>query len=63
MRKLVLVIALAVLPTASGCSFFHEDYPDDSCESNRDCFQAMGETCNLTTKTCESAGDGDGDGD
>jgi hypothetical protein len=63
MRKLVLVIALAALPLSSGCFFFHDDYPDNSCEDDRDCFGAMGETCNEATKTCETAGDGDGDGD
>jgi hypothetical protein len=63
MKRLVAVVALAALPLGSGCFFFHEDYPDDHCESNNDCFGAQGETCNMTTKTCESAGDGDGDGD
>ncbi len=60
---IAVAAALLLLP---GCALF-EDRPDRSCKNNIDCFQAQGERCNVTTKTCEIPADAaallDEDGD
>jgi hypothetical protein len=46
------IIAMICAVALAGCTLF-DDRPDNSCKSNNDCFQAQGEVCNMTTKTCE----------
>ncbi len=52
-----IVVVATLLVGMAGCSLFHDDYPDRSCNTDVDCFRAQGETCNLATRTCESAPD------
>ena len=51
----LLMSGLIVVTTAtiSSCFLFHDSYPNNSCESNLDCFQAAGEICNTATGECE----------
>ena len=54
MKRLLLSVALATaLASTGGCFLFHDDYPDDTCENDLECFRSQGETCNLTTNRCE----------
>jgi hypothetical protein len=48
-----IVVALAC--TLGSCTLFLDELPDRTCETNRDCFVAQGEICNLTSKLCEMA--------
>lgn len=57
LRTVLPAAILLALVQQGGCSLFHDDYPDDRCESNRDCFQQQGEVCNLETRRCESGVD------
>lgn len=52
-RALMIAFAAAWLGGASGCFLFHDDYPDDSCETDLECFVSQGETCNVRTSRCE----------
>jgi hypothetical protein len=47
------ILAVMVSVALGGCTLF-DDRPDHSCKTNSDCFTAQGETCNVTTKTCEA---------
>ena len=59
MKRLITTFALVIgLGSASGCFLFHDDYPDESCESDLECFRSMGEVCNTDTRTCEVPGTG-----
>jgi hypothetical protein len=51
-RRLAVVVLLAL----GACSLF-ESLPDKSCSKVQDCFQAQGETCDLTTHTCVAGPD------
>ncbi len=53
LRTVLPALVLIGLVHQGGCSLFHDDYPDDRCEQDRDCFQEQGETCNQETKRCE----------
>jgi hypothetical protein len=55
-RSLLSCLALAAL-LGSGCNLLDDDYPDESCESDSDCFRAQGEICNTATRTCEPRAD------
>ena len=58
MKALLATVLFAVLPiVGGGCNLIDDDYPDDSCESDMDCFRAQGEVCNMTTRTCEPRAD------
>ena len=46
----LLVVAMAAAVVAS-CSYFHDKFPDDSCQTGMDCFKGI-ETCDTTTHTC-----------
>jgi len=48
--------ALAALLLA-GCPLSHDDFPDRSCMTDRDCFRAQGEQCNQSTRLCEMTPD------
>ncbi len=56
-RPLLIAAVCSVALGFSGCFLFHEDYPDDTCESDMDCFRAQDEVCNLETNTCEPRAD------
>jgi len=45
LRTLLCAGLLALSAAVSGCSFFHDDFPDRSCNTNEDCFVAQGEIC------------------
>lgn|GEM_PF-4278935 len=49
MKRLGAVLMLATL---SGCFLFRNDLPDDSCESDQDCFRAQGEVCDVEAGQC-----------
>lgn len=48
MRALAFALALA---TAS-CTWFDDGPPSRSCRTDRDCFVAQGEVCDVSTHTC-----------
>lgn len=51
--------ALALCAAAIGaCTLFDPAPPDDSCETDSDCFRAQGESCNSMTHKCEVRPDG-----
>ncbi len=35
-----------------GCFIFHDDYPDNTCESSDECFAAEGERCDVERGVC-----------
>jgi hypothetical protein len=51
------VIALAA-SAIGACTLFDDDPPDDTCDTDNDCFQAQGEGCNQMTHRCEVRVDG-----
>lgn len=38
--------------TLGGCAWFDDGPPSRSCRSNRDCFTAQGEVCDVATSEC-----------
>ena len=54
---IVVVVFCAAALAFGGCFLLHDDYPNDTCESDMDCFRAQGEVCNLTTHECEIRAD------
>jgi hypothetical protein len=52
MRRRFVSLALLLSFAVSGCFLFREDFPNDSCNSNVDCFRAQGEVCDLELKKC-----------
>lgn len=56
-RSILFALVIAGSLGLGGCFLFHDDYPDDSCETTDDCFAAQGEVCNIETNTCEVPAD------
>lgn len=56
LRAVIPAVLLLGLIQQGGCSLFHDDYPDDRCDRDSDCFEAQGEVCNLDTNRCEAGG-------
>ncbi len=47
-----IAIAAALLGALASCSLFGSELPDNSCESDLDCFRAQGEVCHLDRNEC-----------
>ena len=47
-KRALLVLALA-LPA---CTLFDDGPPDNTCSSDKDCFRAQGEHCDLAKHEC-----------
>jgi hypothetical protein len=58
-KKLALVatLACALGAAVTSCTLFDDDPPDDSCDTDADCFRAQGEVCNLQTHRCQVRAD------
>ncbi len=50
-------VAICLLSLAGGCFLFEDEYPDEACKSDLDCFRAQGEVCDLESRRCEPAAD------
>jgi hypothetical protein len=53
MVRWLLAVSLGLSLCVGACTLFDEDPPDDTCESDTDCFRAQGEVCNQMTHECE----------
>jgi len=49
----VKALALLLLLGVAGCTL-GDDRVSRACKSSSDCFQAQGETCNVSTHQCEA---------